>query len=388
MKRHPAASPHIRSKLPDIGTTIFTVMTRLANEHGAINLSQGFPDFEVDDGLVDLVARYMREGNNQYAPMQGVMALRERISEKAGALYGASYDPAEEITVTSGATEALYAAITAVVGPGDEAIVFEPAYDSYVPAITLAGGVPVYCPLRYPDYSIDWDMVKDAVTPRTRLIILNSPHNPAGAILSAADLAALKEAVSGTGSFIVSDEVYEHIIFDGARHESMSRDPELAARSFVVGSFGKTYHATGWKIGYCCAPAPLTAEFRKIHQYLTFTSNTPVQCALAEYMERREKYLGLPAFYQAKRDYFMSLIRGSRFRCVPSRGTYFQMLDYAAITDEPDTAFARRMTVEHGVAAIPPSVFYHGAVDNRVLRFCFAKKEKTLEAAAERLCAI
>lgn len=388
MKSQNDASALIRSKLPDVGTTIFTVMTRLANEYGAINLSQGFPDFDVDGGLVELVAAHMRQGRNQYAPMQGVPELRLRISEKARDLYGANYDPAEEITVTSGATEALFAAVTAVIGRGDEAIVFEPAYDSYVPAVALAGGVPVYCALRYPDYSIDWDMVRDSVTPKTRLIILNSPHNPAGAVLSAADIAALKDIVSGTGILLLSDEVYEHIIFDGVRHESMARDPELAARSFVVGSFGKTYHSTGWKIGYCCAPAPLTAEFRKIHQYLTFTTITPVQYALAEFMERKEKYLELPAFYQAKRDYFISLVSGSRFRCVPSRGTYFQMLDYSEITDEPDVEFARRMTVEHGVAAIPPSVFYHEAVDNRVLRFCFAKKEKTLEAAAERLCKI
>jgi len=388
MKQPAHAAERIRSKLPDVGTTIFTVMTRLAGEHGAINLSQGFPDFDVDGVLVDLVDVHMRQGRNQYAPMQGVMPLRERIAEKARDLYGASYDPAEEITITSGATEALFAAITAVVGRGDEAILLEPAYDSYVPAIRLAGGVPVYCQLRYPDYSIDWDMVRDAVTPRTRLVILNSPHNPTGAVLSAADLDALAEIVSGTGAFIVSDEVYEHIIFDGARHESMARRPELAARSFVVGSFGKTYHATGWKIGYCMAPAPLTAEFRKIHQYLTFTTITPVQHAIADFMDRKDAYLGLPAFYQAKRDYFISRIKGSRFRCVPSRGTYFQMLDYSAITDEPDVDFARRMTAEHGVAAIPPSVFYNRPVDNRVLRFCFAKKESTLEAAAERLCRI
>ncbi len=378
----------IRSKLPNIGVTIFTQMTRLANEHGAINLSQGFPDFEVDTELMGLVDSHMRRGNNQYAPMQGVMALRERISEKARDLYGAAYDPASEITVTSGATEALYAAITASVHRGDEVILFEPAYDSYVPAIELSGGVPVYCRLRHPDYSIDWDMVKDAVTPRTKLIILNSPHNPAGSVLAPGDIDALRDVVSGTGILIVSDEVYEHIIFDGTRHESMSRHPELASRSFVISSFGKTYHTTGWKIGYCLAPAGLTTEFQKIHQYLTFASNTPVQCAYAEFMERKDKYLELPRFYQKKRDYFLSLVKDSRFACVPSRGTYFQLLDYSAITSERDVDFARRMTIEHGVAAIPPSVFYHDTISRGVLRFCFAKKDETLERAAERLCGI
>ena len=379
---------HIQSKLPSVGVTIFTVMSRLAGEHGAINLSQGFPDFEVDGDLIGLVDKYMRRGCNQYAPMQGVMALRERISDKAREMHGAHYGPEDEITVTSGGTEALFAAITALVGRGDEAIVFEPAYDSYVPAVELCGGVPVYCPLRYPDYSIDWDRVRDAVTPKTRCIILNSPHNPTGAILSTADIEALKEIVSKTGIGIVSDEVYEHIIFDGARHESMSRHPELAEKSFVIGSFGKTFHTTGWKIGYCLAPAALSAEFRKIHQYLTFASNTPVQYAYAEFMEKKERYLSVPGFYQKKRDLFLSLLSGSRFKSVPSRGTYFQMLDYSGITGESDAGFARRLTVEHGVAAIPPSVFYHDAVDNRVLRFCFAKKDETLEKAAELLCKI
>jgi methionine aminotransferase len=377
-----------QSKLPGVSVTIFTMMTRLANEHSAINLSQGFPDFAPDHELFDLVARYMREGHNQYAPMQGVMALRERISEKVLALYGATYSPVNEITVTSGGTEALYAAITAVVHPGDEVIIFEPAYDSYVPAVELSGGRPVYCPLRFPGYLIDWDMVKDSITPKTRLMILNSPHNPTGSVLSAEDMAALIDIVANTRIFIVSDEVYEHILFDGARHESMARYPELAGRSFVVSSFGKTYHTTGWKIGYCVAPADLTTEFQKVHQYLTFASNTPMQCAFAAYMEKKERYTALPDFYQAKRDHFLSLIRGSRFKFTPSKGTYFQMLDYSGITDEPDADFVRRMTVEHGVAAIPPSVFYHDAVDNRVLRFCFAKKEETLERAAERLCRI
>ncbi len=379
---------NIQSKLPDVGVTIFTIMSRLANEQGAINLSQGFPDFDVDPELFDLVGRYMREGNNQYAPMQGVMALRERISEKVRELYGVAYSPAEEITVTSGGTEALFAAITAVVQPGDEAILFEPAYDSYAPTVALCGGKSVYCPMRFPDYSIDWDMVKDSITPRTRCLILNSPHNPSGAVLTRADIDALIAIVSNTGIYIISDEVYEHILFDGLCHESMARYPELAERSFVISSFGKTYHTTGWKIGYCCAPKTLSIEFQKIHQYLTFASNTPVQWAYATFMEKKEKYLSVSKFYEEKRDLFLSLIKGSRFKVVPSRGTYFQMLDYSEITDEDDTAFARRMTVDHGVAAIPPSVFYHDGRDNKVLRFCFAKKDETLRGAAERLCRI
>jgi methionine aminotransferase len=363
-------------------------MTRLANEHGAINLSQGFPDFDVDPALIALVEKHMRRGANQYAPMQGVQPLRERISEKTLELYGRRYDPETEITVTSGATEALFAAITAAVGPGDEAIVLEPAYDSYVPAITLCGGVSVFCRLRHPDYSIDWDMVKDSITPRTRCIILNSPHNPTGAVLAAADLEALAEIVRDTDILIVSDEVYEHIVFDGLAHQSMARVEELARRSFVISSFGKTWHTTGWKIGYCVAPAPLSEEFRKIHQYLTFASMTPVQHAYAEFLDNKDSYLALPEFYRKKRDRFLSLVAPSRFEALPSRGTYFQMLDYSAITSERDVDFARRMTMEHGVAAIPPSVFYHDAADHLVLRFCFAKKDETLERAAELLCKI
>jgi len=378
----------ITSKLPDVGITIFTVMTRLANEHGAINLSQGFPDFDINPEIIALVEKQMRAGRNQYALMQGALELRERIAEKVLDLYGARYDPLSEITVTAGATEALFAAIAAVVRPGDEVIIFEPAYDSYVPSIVLSGGVPVPLAMRFPDYSIDWNLAKDAITEKTRMIILNSPHNPSGAVLSQDDITALADIVRGTDIVILSDEVYEHIIFDGRRHESMARHPELAARSFAVSSFGKTYHATGWKVGYCVAPRALSAEFQKVHQYLTFAVNTPVQLALAEFMARKEEYLGVPAFYQAKRDLFLELVRGSRFRAVPSAGTYFQMLDYSGITDEPDTDFAVRLTREHGVAAIPPSVFYNGKDDNRVLRFCFAKRDETLKKAAERLCAI
>ena len=378
----------IQSKLPDVGITIFTVMSNLANEHSATNLSQGFPDFDVDPKLLDLVDKYMRAGYNQYAPMQGVFALRARIAEKAQQLYEAAYDPATEITVTSGATEALFAAITAVVQTGDEVIVMEPAFDCYVPAIELNGGTPVFVKYRFPDYHIDWDDVKRAITSKTRLIILNSPHNPTGAVLSSEDISALKRIARDTDVLIVSDEVYEHIIFDGRVHESMARHPELAQRSFVISSFGKTYHTTGWKIGYCLAPEPLSAEFQRVHQFLTFASNTPIQHAYAEFMQNKNAYLKLSEFYQQKRDTFLALIEPSRFKPIPCGGTYFQMLDYSAISDEPDAAFAKRLTIEHGVASIPPSVFYHDGEDHRVLRFCFAKKDETLERAAEKLCKI
>jgi methionine aminotransferase len=376
------------SKLPDVGLTIFSVMSQLAAEHGAINLSQGFPDFDVHPALIDRVVHYMRQGFNQYAPMTGVPSLREAIAAKTAALYGADYDPEGEITVTSGATEAVYAAITAVVHPGDEAIIIEPAYDAYDPAVRLNGGRSVFVPMTFPDYRIDWDRVRAAVSKRTRLLIINSPHNPTGSVLSEEDGAALKELVAGTDLLLLSDEVYEHIVFDGLRHFSMAGDPDLRRRSFVVSSFGKTYHATGWKIGYCLAPANLSTEFRKVHQYLTFATNTPVQMALADYLAGTSDHLELAAFYQAKRDLFIELIGPSRFRPLSCQGTYFQMLDYAAITDEGDTAFARRLTARHGVAAIPPSVFYHGSDDHRVLRFCFAKNDATLKEAAEKLCRI
>lgn len=378
----------INSKLPGVGVTIFTQMSKLALDHGAVNLSQGFPDFDVSPELTGFVKQYMDKGLNQYAPMQGVPFLRERLREKILGLYGADYDPDTEITVTSGATEALFAAITAVVNPGDEVIVLEPAYDSYVPAIELNKGIPVFLKMKYPDYHIDWDEVKDAVTEKTRLIILNSPHNPTGAVLKAGDMNALREIVAGTGIMILSDEVYEHIVFDGLEHQSMARYPDLKERSFVVCSFGKTYHNTGWKVGYCLAPAPLSKEFQKIHQYLTFSTNTPVQHAFADILAHTELYLGLSGFYQKKRDYFLSLMAGSRFKPLACHGTYFQMMDYSEISDEDDTGFARRMTVEHGVAAIPPSFFYHEKDDHRVLRFCFAKKDETLERAAEVLCRI
>ncbi len=378
----------LRSKLPDVGTTIFAVMTRLANEHGAINLSQGFPDFSCDPELIDLVHHYMRRGMNQYAPMQGILPLRERLAEKIEELYGAEYDVEEEIVITSGATEALYEVITAVVHPGDEVIVFEPAYDSYVPAIRLSGGSPAFVKLHFPDYRIDWEEVNSAISPRTRLMIFNSPHNPTGAILEKEDIEALIRIVRGTEILLLNDEVYEHIVFDGEEHLSFCRSPELAERSFVVSSFGKTFHATGWKLGYCVAPRELMREFQRVHQFVTFSSNTPIQYAYADYLRRKEKYLELSAFYQRKRDLFQRLLRDSRFRMQPCSGTYFQMVDYSQISDEPDVEFARRLTTEYGVAAIPPSVFYSEEDDHRVLRFCFAKTDETLEKAAEKLCRI
>ncbi len=378
----------VTSKLPDTGVTIFSRMTALADAHGAINLSQGFPDFEISTDLIEKVQEHMRAGRNQYAPMQGVAALREKIAEKVYRLYEAQYDPESEITVTSGATEAIFDAITAVVHPGDEVIVFEPAYDSYVPAIQLCSGVPVYLKLHHPDYHINWDEVAGAVNSNTRLIILNSPHNPTGAVLSGKDIAALIAIVRNTDILILSDEVYEHIVFDGRTHESMCRHPELFQRSFVVFSFGKMVHATGWKTGYCLAPRPLTQEFQKIHQFVTFASNTPVQHALADFISTPDAYLGLSAFYQRKRDFFRSRIAQSRFKILACRGSYFQLLDYSNLSEEPDEAFAARLTTEFGVAAIPPSVFYRDKSDHRVLRFCFAKTSRTLEAAAERLCSI
>ena len=375
----------LQSRLPTVGTSIFTVMSKLAADAGAINLSQGFPDFDCDPALVDAVVRHMRAGLNQYPPMQGVMALRQAIAEKYAHYYAGTYDPDTEVTVTSGATEAIFDAIAAVVHPGDEVIVLEPCYDSYIPAIQLNGGVPVAVPLRLPDYRIDWDAVRDAITPRTRVLMINSPHNPTGAIITADDIAALTSIVRQTGILIVSDEVYDHIVFDGARHESMARYPELAARAFIVGSFGKTYHVTGWKIGYAAAPAALTAEFRKVHQYVTFTTITPVQHAIAEFLSARTGLAELPVFYQRKRDLFLELMHASRFRPLPCRGTYFQLMDYSAISDEPDAEFAIRMTKEHGVASIPTSPMLFKSTAPRVVRFCFAKKDETLERACERL---
>ena len=378
----------LESKLPSVGTTIFTVMSRLAAELGAINLSQGFPDFDCDPELVEAVARHMRGGRNQYAPMQGVLVLREAIAAKYEAFYGRRYDPESEITVTSGGTEAIFDAVAAVVRPGDEVIVLEPCYDSYVPAIELSGGVAVPLPLTCPEYAIDWDALRGAVTPRTRMLMINSPHNPAGAVLTRRDIDELVSLVERTGLFILSDEVYEHIIFDGIRHESMARHAPLAARSFIVGSFGKTYHTTGWKVGYAVAPAALTAEFRKVHQFVTFATNTPTQYAIADFLSAQRGLAELGPFYQAKRDLFLELMKDTRFKPLPCRGSYFQLMDYSAITDEPDDSFAIRLTKERGVASIPTSPFLYTAAAPKVLRFCFAKKDETLRAAAERLAGL
>jgi methionine aminotransferase len=376
----------LRSKLPAGGVSIFAVMTRLANEVGAINLSQGFPDFETSPQLVESVARYMREGHNQYAPMPGVLALREALSAKIETLYGRRYDPVTELTITTGATEGLFAALTAFVHPGDEVLMFQPAYDSYTPAVTLSGGIPVYVTLRYPDYRIDWDEVRRAVTPRTRVIVINTPHNPTGMMWSEDDVRELAHVLSRTNAVVISDEVYEHITFDGGRHESLARHPDVADRAVVISSFGKTYHTTGWKIGYCAAPPALTAEIQRIHQWITFAVNGAVQMAYADAVRRDPLCREVTAFYQDRRDRFLSLIAGSRFRPMACRGTFFQMLDYSAITDERDADFALRLTREHGVAAIPISPFLDGTEQaGPVLRFCFAKRDATLERAAERL---
>lgn len=377
----------ISSKLPEVGTTIFTVMSRLAAECGAINLSQGFPDFDCDPALVEAVARHMREGRNQYAPMQGVPALREAIARKVRHFQGVWYDPESAITITSGGTEALFDAVAATVRPGDEVVVIEPCYDSYVPAIRLNGGIPVVAHMQLSDFSIDWDDVRSKVNARTRLVIVNSPHNPSGAVLSPDDVRALERVMEGTAAFVLSDEVYEHIIFDDIRHESLARSDALSPRTFIVGSFGKTFHTTGWKIGYCLAPPSLTQEFRKVHQFVTFASNTPVQHALAEFTTP-ESLSVLPSFYQEKRDRFLSLMAGSRFRPLACRGSYFQLMDYSAISDEPDEAFAVRLTREGGVASIPLTPFLYDQQAPRIVRFCFAKKDETLVAAADRLRAL
>ncbi len=376
----------VQSKLPSTGVSIFAVMTRLANEHGAINLSQGFPDFDCAPELVELVARYMREGHNQYAPMPGVGALRAALAMKIEKLYGRRYDPESEITITSGATAAIFSTLSALVRPGDEVILFQPCYDSYVPVVQLNGGIPKFVTLRCPDYRIDWDEVRRTITPRTRLLLVNSPHNPTGMVLTADDIRELKRVLEGTDALVVSDEVYEHIVFDGLRHESLARDPDLAARSVVISSFGKSYHTTGWKVGYAAAPQPLSAEVQRVHQFVTFTVNGAIQMAYAEMVDRDPFCTGLSAFYQAKRDAFLSLIAGSRFRPLACRGTYFQLLDYSAIGADRDAEMAIRLLKEHGVASIPTSAFlYGGAEPGPVLRFCFAKRDQTLERAAARL---
>lgn len=381
----PQFSASLRSKLPKVGTTIFTVMSQLAAEENAVNLSQGFPDFDCNPDLIDLVYQAMRSGENQYAPMAGLMSLREKIAVKTDKLYGCQFNPDTEITITAGATQAIFTAIASTLNEGDEVIIFTPAYDCYEPAVELVGARPVYIPLKSPDFKINWEEVKKMINSKTRMIILNSPHNPTGAVLTDKDMNELSKITNKSNILILSDEVYEHIIFDGKRHESVARYPKLAERSFIISSFGKTYHTTGWKIGYCLAPAELMKEFRKTHQYNVFAVNRPIQKAYADFLDREEAYLGLSSFYQEKRDYFLSLIQGSRFKLAPTAGTYFQLLNYENISDERDTDFAIRLTKEHKIASIPISVFYNRDADPKLLRFCFAKQNSTLEQAAEIL---
>jgi methionine transaminase len=377
----------LQSRLPNVGTTIFTLMSALASEKNAVNLGQGFPDFDCDPALIEAVSSAMKDGFNQYPPMPGVPALRQAIADKIGRLYHHQYDPGTEITVTAGATQAILTAILSVVHAGDEVILIEPAYDSYVPAIELAGGkpVPVQMELGPDGYAVPWQQVAAAVTRRTRLIIINSPHNPTGSVLRAADLAALAGIVRNTDLLVLSDEVYEHMAYGGIEHQSVSRMPELAARAFVVSSFGKTYHVTGWKIGYVAAPAVLMQEFRKVHQFNVFTVNTPVQHGLARYMANPAPYLELAAFYQRKRDLFQAGLRQSRFQLLPADGTYFQCVDYSAISNLPELEFAQWLTAEIGVAAIPVSAFYSQPRESGIVRFCYAKRDQTLQAALQRL---
>ena len=384
----PSYSHPIASKLPKVGTTIFTVMSRLAQEHNAINLSQGFPDFDCAPKLLELVPKYFNAGLNQYPPMAGVMALRERVAEKAANLYGAAYDPEHEVTIVPGATYGIFTAITTFVRPGDEVILFEPTYDSYAPAVEVNGGKPVYVRLQYPDYSIDWNAVQKAITPKTRMIVINTPNNPTTSVFSAEDMRTFENMLRDTGIIVVADEVYEHLVYDGHQHQSVARFPGLAERSFVVSSFGKTYSVTGWKMGYVLAPRELMNEFRKVHQFNVFVTNGPLQHVLADYMRDPAVYLELAAFYQRKRDFFLDAVKGSRLRPLPSRGTFFQNFAYDAVTDEKDTELAIRLTKEKGLAAIPLSVFYHDGHCDKVLRFCFAKSEATLAKGAAILRAL
>ena len=377
---------HINSKLPKIGTTIFSVMSGLAKEYNAINLSQGFPDFGCDSKLIDFAEKHMRNGFNQYAPMPGAQPLREVISELLQNCYGAVYHPDTDITITAGATQGIYTSIAAFINKGDEVIVFEPAYDCYIPAIDVHGGVVKSIHLEYPNFTINWNTVRNTITDKTKMIIINSPHNPSGTTLSENDLLELQKLVVGKNIIVVSDEVYEHMVFDGKPHQSVARFKTLAAQSIIVSSFGKTIHATGWKIGYVAAPKELMIEFRKVHQFLVFCVNHPFQLALADYLKDSATYLELHNFYQAKRDYFRKLISTSRFTIESCTGTYFQLLNYKTITDEMDTDFAIRLTKEKGLASIPLSVFYTKENQQQLLRFCFAKKEETLEKAAEILC--
>lgn len=374
------------SKLPQVGTTIFTVMSQLAQQHGALNLSQGFPEFEVDSNLIEMVHYYQKKGYNQYANMAGVPALREQIALKIKELYSHTADPNQHITITAGGTQAIFTAITATLSAQDEVIIFEPAYDCYLPAIQLCKAKPRYVPLTPPYFNINWEQVKKLMNSRTKMIILNNPHNPVGSILKPTDIQQLKALVKDTNILILSDEVYEHMVFDNQEHQSILRFPELAERSFVVFSFGKTLHATGWKVGYCIAPTHLTTEFRKVHQFVVFSVNTPVQHALAQYLQTQKNYTQLPNFFQKKRDLFLHHLQGSKFKFTPAQGTYFQLLDYSAIHKQAkDTDFAIQLLEKAGVASIPISVFYNKKTDHKLLRFCFAKNDDTLIQAAQKL---
>ena len=375
----------INSKLPDVGTSIFTVMSQLAVEHGAVNLGQGFPDFPMDHALTDLVAKAMSDNFNQYSPMAGNVLLRERLAEKTAFLYQTKLDPNSQITITPGGTVAIYSALTTVLNPGDEVIVFEPAYDCYIPAIELNGAKPILISLAYPDYSIPWDLVKEKINSRTRMMIINTPHNPTGAVLSENDITQLRSIVAGTNILILSDEVYEHLIFDGITHQSILRYPDLLERSFVCFSFGKTYHCTGWKLGYCISSPDLMKEFRKVYQFNAFCCDTPKQVGIAEFIQDKNAYLTLSGFIQKKRDYFRELMQTTPFTCIPSHGSYFECYSYANFSKENDMDLAVRLTKDYGITAVPVSAFYKNGEDNKVLRFCFAKKETTLERAVEKL---
>ncbi|WP_299188751.1 methionine aminotransferase [uncultured Aquimarina sp.] len=379
---------NINTKLPNVATTIFTVMSKMANEYQAINLSQGFPNFEANKKLIDFVNSAMQKGYNQYAPMPGLVSLREIIAEKTNTLYNSNYHPDTEVTVTSGATQAIFTIISAFIRQGDEVIIFKPAYDSYEPSIELFGGNVIPVQLSTPNFTVDWEEVANKITSKTKMMIINTPHNPTGTILSKQDMLKLENLLKGTDIILLSDEVYEHIIFDSQPHQSVAKFPRLSERAFITASFGKTFHTTGWKMGYCIAPKELMEEFRKVHQFNVFCSNHPMQYALAEYLKTPENYMSLPNFYQEKRDLFLSLIKDSRFSYVPAAGTYFQLLDYTNITDEGDVAFAERLTKEYKIASIPVSVFNLNQQDDKVLRFCFAKTDDTLKSAAEILCRI
>ena len=373
------------SKLPNVGTTIFTVMSALAAKHQAINLGQGFPDYPMSEALTSLVAKAMQDGFNQYMPMAGYDPLLEAIATKVELLYGTQLQPQQEITITPGGTYAIYSAITAMIHKGDEVIVFEPAYDSYIPNIEVNGGIAVRIPLQYPSYSINWEVVRAAITPRTKMIVINSPHNPTGAVLSAYDIEQLRQVVADTSITIISDEVYEHLIFDNLPHLSLLRYPDLRERALICFSFGKVYNCTGWKMGYCIAPEALTKEFRKVHQFNCFSVNSPMQVALATHLSQQEDYLQLSGILQQKRDYFRELMQGTTFEVLPSHGSYFELYSYASFSQEGEQALAERLVTDCGVATIPASAFYKDGTDHKVLRFCFAKKESTLEEAVYRL---